>query len=345
MRLKDIAVGRKDLFLFDPNIIQEEPGWNVRMSDPELDAHIRMLADSIKEIGVREPITVRLEGGVPFLTNGHCRLAAVKLAIAEGAEIKTIPAQAEDRYASEADRVLGMITRNSGKPLTPLEQGEVFKRLLLFGWKEIEIVKKTGLSGVHVANMLLLSGAPTEVTAMVRDGSVSARHAVATIRKEGEKATGMLQQAVQTAKESGKTKATQKHMPKKKVVATKTEPATKETAPAEGMALERAYVIVQACSAVISHHTGLSEEEPPSLKEYSLPELIEARDLVRTHHAEMHWSKNTSAVLEDRFIAALYVAGNFFGFDSESCEAVVRSEGVGVFIINLDAGETKEDAG
>lgn len=212
MRLKDVAEAVKDLFMLSPHIIQEEPGWNVRTPGAELDAHIRQLADSIKEIGVQEPVTVYMKNDVPILTNGHCRLMAVKLAISEGAEIKAIPARAEERYANDADRVLGMITRNGGKPLTMMEQSAVIKRLLAFNWSESEIAKKTGYSATHITNLLRLSAAPAEVAEMVKNGEVSAQTAVNVMRQEGDKAPKVLKAAVATAREQGKTKATAKHI-------------------------------------------------------------------------------------------------------------------------------------
>lgn len=218
MRLKDIACATKDLFMLSPDIIQEEVGWNVRIPGAELDAHIRQLADSIKEIGVVEPVTVYLKNDVPVLTNGHCRLMAVRLAISEGAEIKSIPARAEERYANDADRVLGMITRNGGKALTALEQAEVIKRLLAYGWKEAEIARKTGFSGTHVTNLLRLSAAPAEVVELVKAGKVSARVAGDVLRRDGERAPGVLKAAVESAKEQGRSKATAKHVVKSGVV-------------------------------------------------------------------------------------------------------------------------------
>jgi ParB/RepB/Spo0J family partition protein len=211
-RLKDLAVGTKDLFMLDPGIIREEPGWNVRIASPDLEVHIRQLADSIKEVGVLEPVTVYLRDGEAVLTNGHCRLMAVRLAIAEGAEIRAIPARAEERYAGDADRVLGMLTRNSGKPLSSLEQAEVIKRLLAFGWTEQEVAKKTGYSATHIANLVRLVSAPVQVREMVARGEVSARQAVETIRREGDGAVQALGEALATAREAGKSKATGKHL-------------------------------------------------------------------------------------------------------------------------------------
>lgn len=209
-RLKDLAIGTKDLYMLSPDIITEEPGWNARIEGPELDGHIRQLADSIKEIGVQEPVTVYQKGDTIILTNGHCRLMAVRLAISEGADILSIPCRVEDRYSNDADRVLSLITRNSGKPLSPLEQSSVIKRLTAFGWSVAQIATKTGFSVSHVNNLLVLSGAPAAVTDMVSQGQVSATAAVKTIRKHKEKATEVLQTAKTTAG-AGK-KVTEKHI-------------------------------------------------------------------------------------------------------------------------------------
>jgi len=208
-RLKDLAEGTKDLYMLSPAIITEEAGWNARIEGPELDAHIRQLADSIKEIGVQEPVTVYQKNDTIILTNGHCRLMAVKLAISEGAEILSIPCRVEERHANDADRVLSMITRNSGKPLSQLEQSSVVKRLIAFGWKTSQIAQKTGFSVTHVQDLLILGGATAEVSQMVAAGEVSATTAIKQVKKHGDKAAGRLQEA---AKTSGATRVTEKHL-------------------------------------------------------------------------------------------------------------------------------------
>ena len=216
-RLQDLAVGRKDLYMLDPRIIQEQDGWNARIEGAELDAHIRRMADAMKEngIGAFPPVVVYLENDLPYLTDGYCRRRAALLAISEGADIKAIPARAEEKGANDADRVLGILTRNSGLPLTSLEQASVIKRLLGYGWGEAEIAKKTGFSITHINNFLQLAAMPEGVKEMVKNGEVSAKTAVEQVRKEGgEKAKETLQTAVETAKAAGKTKATAKHLPK-----------------------------------------------------------------------------------------------------------------------------------
>jgi len=212
--IKKMAAGRRDLFLLAPELIQEDPAWNVRQDNAELQSHIRTLANSIKEIGVQQPLTVFMKGESVTVTDGHCRLMAVKLAISEGAEIKAIPVRTEERFSNEADRVLSMLTRNSGRPLSIPEQAEVIKRLLSFGWTESEIARKTGSSQQHINTVIHYISSTVEVQQMVKAGDVSATMAVQQVRRNGDEAVGVLKGAVAVARKEGKKRATAKHLPK-----------------------------------------------------------------------------------------------------------------------------------
>ena len=214
--IKKISVGRKDLFLLAPEDIHEESGWNVRNDNDGLQDHIRMLADSIKEIGVLQPLTVFMDGDKATVTDGHCRLLAVRLAITEGAEIKSIPVRTEERFCNEADRVLSMLTRNSGRALTIPEQAEVVKRLLCFNWTEAEIARKTGTSRQHVNTLVKFLASPSEIQEMVKSGQVSATTAVNVVKDEGAGALDTLKGAVDTAQQSGRKKATGRDIKSKK---------------------------------------------------------------------------------------------------------------------------------
>ncbi len=214
MRLQDMAEGRKDLYMMTPEKLVEDPGWNVRKSGEELDSHVRWLADSIKEKGVQEPLTIWMNGDIPTVTNGHCRLLAVKLAKKEGVEIKTVPVRVEERYASEGDRILSLITRNSGRPLTPLETSEVLRRLVAYGWSAAEVSKKTGYSAGQVGNLLKLSSFGPELTNPIQRGEVSATLVIEEVKKRGEVgAKESISGAIKTAKLKGNKKATKKDIP------------------------------------------------------------------------------------------------------------------------------------
>ena len=214
MAIKDISNGRTDVYKLSPNDLYIKEGWNTRdITTPENVEHIEQLSKSIAEIGVREPLKVVWEDNKAYITNGHCRFAAIKLAIKNGVEIKTVPVMVEDRFANEADRILTQIVSNSGKPLTQLEQAKVFKKLLDLGWPQKEIAAKSGMTGGRVSQILELLTLPEGVKKMVADGEVSASMAMQTVKAEGESsATKTLSTAVKAAKSEGKTRAMPKHV-------------------------------------------------------------------------------------------------------------------------------------
>lgn len=214
--IQSIASGRTDVYRLDPALILIRPNWNGRdFNDPTNKDHIEQLAKSIASVGVKTPLRVTWDDGKIYLTDGECRLRAVKLAIKKGAEIKTVPVLTEDRYSSEADQLFTQIVANSGKGFTPLEMAGVFKRLLDFGWSEKDIASKSGMSGQRVKDLLELNAAPAEVTKMIRDGDVKATTAQKVIRSNKgntKAAIETLTKAIVTAKAAGKKKATAKHV-------------------------------------------------------------------------------------------------------------------------------------
>jgi ParB/RepB/Spo0J family partition protein len=213
-RLKDAAITTKDAFLIDPRIIIIEPGFNIRdFSLQENIAHVRWLADSIKQSGVLQAITIRYVDGQVFLVDGECRVRAARLAMEEGCDLKGILALAESRGMNEAERVLSLITRNSGKNVNALEEAVAFARLLKFNWTEAEIAQKSGLSRAHIASRLMLHEAPNDLQRMIGEEKVSPTEAVIEIRAHGSKeATAVISEAVDIAHKQGKKKATRKHI-------------------------------------------------------------------------------------------------------------------------------------
>lgn len=212
-----LALGRKDILRIDPRNLHIRPDWNCRdVNFDPADPEDLALAESIAAVGVKQPMTAVWQDGKAWLTDGHRRLGAALYAMEHlGAEIKSVPVQTEDRYASEADRVLSQLVRNNGKPLSPIEHARVYKRLIDLGWTERQIAESIGRSTQWVKNLLELHAAPTEVAQMVRSGQVSATLAMDTLKKaggNGEKAVKELAGAVEKAKAAGKTRATAKHM-------------------------------------------------------------------------------------------------------------------------------------
>lgn len=206
--ISSLSQGRSDLLKINPYDLHIKQGWNTRdMNDPSNVEHIDMLAKSIAEIGVKVPLKAYWDDGKAYVTSGHCRHAAAIRAIeVYKADLKTVPVQIEDRYSGEADRLLGQIVDNQGKPFSPLEQAKVFKKLLDLGWQQGDIAKKAGLSAGRVSQLLDMLTMPEGVKAMVTAGNVSATLAVQTVKDAptASAAEKTLKAALETAKAEGK---------------------------------------------------------------------------------------------------------------------------------------------
>lgn len=212
--LGSISEGRTDIFKIDPRKLAIKPGWNSRdMSDPANIEHVDSLAMSIAQVGVLEPLTVVWEEGKAFVINGHMRHAGCLRAIEHyKAELKTVPVMTEARYASEADKVLSQLVRNSGKPLSVIEQGVVFKRLLGLGWAQKDIAAKAGLTASRVNQILGLQAMPEAVKSMVVQGQVSPSLAQQVVKAEGTQAEQVLAAGIAKAQDQGLTKVKPEHV-------------------------------------------------------------------------------------------------------------------------------------
>lgn len=203
----------------DPNQIEVMDGFNPRIRDAGFTAHIRSLADSIKEEGFypSHPLAgiAGLKGKNPviYLTDGHCRLEATKLAIAEGAPIKSVPMILTDRSTTMEDLTVMFARGNQGKRLTPLELAVVVKRLSKFNWSSRLIASKLGFSEEYVSQLLQIAGAPSSIRQMIADGEVPAAVAISAIKTHGAEASQVLTTAVATAKSNGRSGITKKNLP------------------------------------------------------------------------------------------------------------------------------------
>lgn len=221
-RLRDFGSRAGDMYLIDPEKIEEKPGYNTRdMASEDTQAHIRKMADAIKENGTGSfpPITVGQEDGKIFVYAGHCRRRAHILAKEEGAPVKGILCIADTdsrgKPRSEEQRTLDLIDSNDILLLKPIEQAKALQRLINFKWTISEIAKRRGVSPQTISNILAVLDLPAPAAEMVDKGQVAATLAVETIRKKGALiGSDKLKSAVETAKKAGKTHATKKHLPK-----------------------------------------------------------------------------------------------------------------------------------
>ncbi|MCD6068921.1 MAG: plasmid partitioning protein [Bacteroidetes bacterium] len=205
--------GTDKLVLLSPALLVPNPK-NPRIKYEEIEE----LMESILENGLLEPLTGYYKDDKVILKNGHRRKRAIDLALSKGHEIERVPVKIVPAPTQEQE-TLDYIIHNDGKPLSMLEQSEVIKRLLNFGWKPADIARKTGKAPGYIANLIILTKLPMKVYNDIVEDRISA-HAVIQIEAAVENEEDLLvavEEAIKTAHASGKSKATPKHVENKQV--------------------------------------------------------------------------------------------------------------------------------
>ena len=214
--MKLAEASSSDLWKVPLSKIQIIDGFNVRSNGADHAEHLAGLVDSIMENGFypSRPLAgyVAVNNGkqVIYLTDGHCRFEAAQEAIKRGAEIKTLPVVVSPKGTNIEDLTVGLVTQNSGKPLSQYEIATVCKRLISFGWETKQIAKRLAYTVQKIEQLLSLVGAPAAVQDLVVDGKVSATQAIKTLQEHGEKAVEKLEEGVKKAEEKGKKRATKR---------------------------------------------------------------------------------------------------------------------------------------
>lgn len=212
--IKGLTLGRSDTFHLDPSIIEIDPEFNARdFTTPENIEHVNTLAALIEAHGVKEPLRVYMRGDVPVCTNGESRLRAIAQLRDRGVIIASVPVQTEDRYSNDVDRLYTQTTSNSGKPFTPMEMSNHFRRLLNLGQTPDQIADKTAMDVRRVKQLLDLQTLPGAVQAMITSGTIKATLAMETFVATGRdetKTIDTLKGAVENAVAAGAKKVSKK---------------------------------------------------------------------------------------------------------------------------------------
>lgn len=204
---KTDGIQKTTQFKINPKLLEFEDGFNAR---PISRDHIESLKTSFKA-GVTFPaIEVRVDDGRVIVVDGHHRTVAACELIDDGIEIVGI--DATQFRGSDADRVVRMLTSTQGLPLTPLQMGLQYRKLVTFGWEVKKISAHVGKTPSHVGEMIRLAESNSDVQRMVESNEVAAHTAVKAIRKHGERAGSVLSGELAKAKASGKSKVTAKTM-------------------------------------------------------------------------------------------------------------------------------------
>ncbi|WP_342234388.1 ParB/RepB/Spo0J family partition protein [Ralstonia sp. OTU4908] len=194
------AVSKKTIYQADPRILKVEPGFNLRIQTPALQESINALKEMYIAGAVFPPIDVHK--GTQIIDDGHRRHAAIMLAIAEGHEVRKVDVREVD--GNNADRVVHMLGSGDGsRPLSTLEKGLGYKRLLHFGWSKQDICARRHVSITHVEQALTLANANTDVQNLLALERVSVGAALDAIREHGDDAGKLLQELSDSARGVG----------------------------------------------------------------------------------------------------------------------------------------------
>ncbi|MDD6188437.1 MAG: ParB/RepB/Spo0J family partition protein [Clostridiales bacterium] len=164
-------------------ISQVEPGLNQPRKRFDEEA-LADLADSIREHGIIQPLTVRrLSSGYYQIIAGERRWRAAKQVGLH--EVPAVIIEADDKKVME----IGLIENLQREDLNPMEEAEGYLVLLTdYGMTQEEVARRMGKSRPAIANALRLTSLPPAVREMLMEGALTAGHGRAVLMVEGEAA-------------------------------------------------------------------------------------------------------------------------------------------------------------
>ena len=172
-----LVSGREDRVLRRIRIseIVRNPNQPRRYFDPEA---IATLAESIRQYGVLNPLTVRRTAGGGYeLVAGERRLRAARVAGLTDVPCLLINADGED------SSVIALVENLQRRDLDFFEEANGFKRLIdQFGLTQEEAARKVGKTQSAVANKLRLLRLSQQNMELIRRNNLTERHARALLR-------------------------------------------------------------------------------------------------------------------------------------------------------------------
>ena len=148
------------------------------------EASLNELAESIREYGLIQPITVRsLDNGYYQIIAGERRWRAARLAGLREVPVRVI--EADDRLTME----LALVENLQREDLNPIEEALGYKTLIeVYGLTQEESAQRVGKSRPTVTNALRLLTLAPEVQQFIEQGLLSAGHARALVGVKPEEA-------------------------------------------------------------------------------------------------------------------------------------------------------------
>ena len=172
--LGDIGAGQEQVTSLPLQKVEPNPLQPRKLFDEE---ELQVLADSISQHGIIQPITVRPgKNGYYQIIAGERRWRAARLA-----GLRTVPVvvlDVDDRTCME----LALIENLQRQDLNPMEESMGYRQLMEeYGMTQEQVAQRVSKSRSAVANSLRLLSLPSSISALVADGTLSAGHARAVL--------------------------------------------------------------------------------------------------------------------------------------------------------------------
>lgn len=138
------------------------------------------LSESIKQVGILEPLLVKEQKEYFEIIAGERRWRAAKLA-----GLKEVPVVIRNDLTDQQIVEIQLIENIQRENLNPIEEAQAFQRLINeFNLKQDEVAERVSKSRVAIANSMRLLKLTDEVQQMVIEGKLSSGHARALISVE-----------------------------------------------------------------------------------------------------------------------------------------------------------------
>ncbi|WP_039765765.1 MULTISPECIES: ParB/RepB/Spo0J family partition protein [unclassified Caldicellulosiruptor] len=143
------------------------------------DNEIEELAQSIKNVGLIQPLVVRREGDKYVLIAGERRLRACKIA-----GLQKVPCIVRN-YTNPTE--IALIENIQRKDLNPYEEALAYKKLIdEHGYTQEELAKRLGISRSKIANTLRILNIGQNILQMIIEGKISEGHAKVLLSVEND---------------------------------------------------------------------------------------------------------------------------------------------------------------
>lgn len=142
------------------------------------------LANSIREVGLLEPLVVRAANGSYELLAGHRRLAAIQ-SIGDIDEVEVVVREFDGLEGDTARLIVQLVENLQRHDLDLMEEAQGYAQLRALGLKQADIARKVGRSAGHVSKRLAVLELPDEIAAHAEELTSESLYEISKAAKAG----------------------------------------------------------------------------------------------------------------------------------------------------------------